>query len=136
MLIIEKIEGFEVISDEILRDIAQRAHGGWSTEYIAKYNGAEVGLLSFDFYQNKMESKIHEIYVLSEFREKGIGRKLLMYAEEVAMELRCFSIALEPHPFDRTVSLDMLISWYARNGYTPLVSNPKMMVKNLVYAVR
>ncbi|WP_386084120.1 GNAT family N-acetyltransferase [Vreelandella sp. F11] len=116
----------------MLRDLAGRASNGRSKSYIAKIYECEVGFLCYDDWSDQGNGFIYEIFVLPEYRGQGVGHSLLLYSEELAKSLRCASIRLEPHAFDRTVDSNWLVSWYLRQGYSPMPNDSKKMEKVLV----
>jgi GNAT superfamily N-acetyltransferase len=120
-----------LVSNRRLRDLAEQAKGGRSRRFIAKLEEREVGFLCYEDWADQSNGFIYEIYVLPGYREKGIANSLLSYAEELAGSLGCTSIRLQPHAFDRTVTLDLLRSWYANKGYVPMPGDANMLEKAL-----
>lgn len=112
MLSIIEINISSLISNVILRELAERSKGGRSRRYIAKIYECEVGFLCYDDWSDKSNGFIYKIFVLSDYRGQGIGRNLLSYSEALAKSLHCTLIRIEPHTFDRTVNINWLISWY------------------------
>lgn len=121
----------DVIENNILRDRAIRARCGRSTEYIAIINEIEVAFLSCEDWSNVSEVFIYEIFVLPEYRGKGIGNHLIKFSENKAKELNCNKVLLRPEPFDKTIGFDFLLSWYKRLGYEKMKSRPDIMFKNI-----
>ncbi len=66
---------------------------------------------------------INSLIVKSEYREKGIGKKLIRKAEEKAKELGCDAIYLSAATFN-----ERAIEFYTRNNYN---SERVQLVKNL-----
>lgn len=119
------------IQNDKLRDIAEDAQSKVSTEYIAFINDKESAILSLEHWANKPDALIYTLFVLDEYRKKGIGSMLLQFAEQKALELNCKKIVLEPRPFDRTITLNFLVDWYKKNGYQQSCSDTDKMFKKI-----
>lgn len=117
------------ISNPTLRELAERAKNGRSRTFIAKNDECEVGFLCYDDWSDQSNGFIYEVIVLPEHRRQGIGSSLLSFSETLARSLRCTSIRLEPNTFDRTVDLSWLVSWYMKQGYAPMLNDPKKLEK-------
>jgi len=133
LLTINKINGFNEVKNSIIKKRAQRASNGRSQEYIAIFEGAEAAFLSFEDWSDRSIGFIYEIFVLPAFRRQGIGTELLSYAESLAISLGCSVIRLEPYAFDRSVSSELLVSWYRNNGYDIMTSDAEKMEKLFPY---
>lgn len=116
----------------MLRELSERARSGRSQEFIAEVYGSEAGFLSYEDWSDQLLGFIHEIFVLPEFRGKGIGGNLLLFSETLAMDLHCISIRLEPYAFDHKVDSEWLISWYEGKGYVRKTDDPNKLEKSLV----
>ncbi|ELC7281780.1 GNAT family N-acetyltransferase [Aeromonas veronii] len=132
MMSITKIDTLESVENLYLRERAERARSGRSREFVAKIDGCEAGLLSYEDWSDQSLGFIYEIFVLPEYRGQGLGRGLLSYAEELAKGLHCTSIRLEPYAFDHTLDSEWLVSWYARHGYMQKTDDLAKMEKSLV----
>ncbi|HFS8085218.1 GNAT family N-acetyltransferase [Proteus vulgaris] len=130
MLEIKKIE-LTHVKNNCLKERMERASSGISSEYIAFMDGIEVGVLSLEHWAKISSAFIYEIYVLPDYRRRGIGEKLLTFAEEEAIQLHCDHIKLEPNNFDKTVELEKLIYWYEKNGYKKTTKYDGHWIKNL-----
>lgn len=117
------------VSNRTLRDLAERAKGGRSKMFVARFDECEVGFLCYDDWSDQSIGFIYEIFVLPAHRGQRIGRSLLSYAEKLAGSLSCATIRLEPRAFDRTVDSSWLRSWYAKHGYVPTPDDPTKMEK-------
>ncbi|WP_271103857.1 GNAT family N-acetyltransferase [Pseudomonas tohonis] len=131
MLSIIEIKNSDSISNFKLRELAERAKNGRSLLYIAKTGTLEVGFLCYDDWSDQGSGFIYEIFVLPEFRNQGVGLALLQYSENLAHRLKCTSVRLEPHAFDGTIDLNWLISWYKKQGYTPMRNDHNKLEKIL-----
>lgn len=132
MLKITKIDATSCIENPMLRELAERARSGRSQEFIAEIYGSEAGFLSHEDWSEQSLGFIHEIFVLPEFRGKGIGGDLLSYSETLAIDLHCISIQLEPYAFDHKVDSEWLISWDEGKGYVRKTDDPNKLEKSLV----
>lgn len=126
-----EITASAIVSNPMLRELAERAKSGRSKIFIARADECEVGILCYDDWSDQSIGFIYEVFVLPEYRGQGVGRSLLSYSEELAKNLRCASIRLTPHAFDRTVDFSWLVSWYTKQGYAPMPNEPEKMEKAL-----
>lgn len=131
MIKILKVTSHNKIENQTLRQRAKRARGGRSNEFIALLDDNEAGLLSYDYRNEAFEVFIYEIYVLPEFRNKGIGSQMLAHAEKKAIQLQCLKVKLEPFPLDKETKQTSLINWYKDNGYIYEERNQESLVKHL-----
>ena len=69
--------------------------------YIAEENKQFVGFVSFSVRlavrYPKPIAELDELYVLPEFRKKGVGKLLMNQIESKAKELNCYRIFIESH---------------------------------------
>jgi PhnO protein len=86
--------------------------------FILEVNNAPVGFISLHMqyllHHSGPTGEIQELFVIPEFRGKGIGRKLIMKAEEVASEKKCTEVEITVNAQRKNV-----IDFYAHCGYTP-----------------
>lgn len=127
-----KIEDGDQIISSVLRERAYKCRGGWAHFYLAKEDDIEYGLLCYDDLSSYGSGQIQEIFVLEQFRHRGIGNTLLRYAEEVAIGLKCCRIQLKPYALELSGSTQMLIDWYAGKGYSTAITEPDHMEKSLL----
>ena len=111
------------ISKEITQFLKQ--NNGWNREWLTWlekqgeqgiYDDEDI-LQRFSFYSYKDEPNIlylSGLYVNEEFRNKGIGTKILEVADEVAKSLNCHAIRLKTKIGSNAERL------YRRNGYNTL----------------
>lgn len=121
----------EEIQDPLLRYRAQRGHGGRSIEFVAVDHGIEMGMLSYEDRSDTFLAFIYEIFVLPQFRKRGVAAMLLSHAEMFAVRQQCQTVRLEPRPLDETPELSQLESWYRRTCYLRSAEYPKLMEKSL-----
>lgn len=119
------------IQDQLLRYRAQRAHGGRSLEFVALDQGIEMGMLSYEDRSDSALAFVYEIYVLPQFRKRGVATRLLSHAEVFAVRQQCQVMRLEPRPLDESTHLCQLVFWYMRAGYQCSTEYPKLMEKSL-----
>ena len=105
------------IHNSSIRDRALQSKRSFSIQYIALFDRQEAGFLSFDNKSHVGIGVVYEIYILSEYRRKGIGTKLLELGEELARKYKCKKIVVCPVPFDGTITEDILVLWYRKHGY-------------------
>jgi len=127
---VNRIHALEEVKNEILRERAERAQGGRSQEFVAVIDQVESGLLSYEDWSDQSSGFIYEIFVLPSFREQGIGAKLLLYAENLAIQLGCTRVRLRAHALDHDTDQEWLVSWYAGKGYIQS-DGTEVMEKNL-----
>lgn len=105
------IEGDVRIDEDSLRAIIEKADAD-----ILVYKNQE-STIEGSVYLHKKESKLYlgMLSVNPELQAKGIGKKLLYFAEKYALEKKCTDI------FMNVISLrSELIAWYERHGYVYL----------------
>ncbi|MFD1091805.1 GNAT family N-acetyltransferase [Providencia rettgeri] len=134
MIEIKSVE-LGLIRNSELKERATRAQSGRSTEYIAFFNNIEVGLLSYENWSEKSEGFIYEIFILPEYRNNGVGNHFLEFSECKARDLKCKKIILDPNPFDHTVTLEFLISWYEKHGYKKDTTGANKMYKEITLLI-
>ena len=110
MIMVLEIHAPNEIASEVLCDRAKRALGGRSTEFVAVVNGVESGLLSYEDWSDQKIGFIYEIFVLPDFRKRGIGTALLSYAEGLAAQLSCTKTRLNARAFDGETKQEVLVS--------------------------
>jgi GNAT superfamily N-acetyltransferase len=132
MVEIIKVDFLSEINNDVLRERAERARCCRSLEFIAKCNGIECGLLSYEDWSSRAEGIIYEIFVLVPFRGDGVGAILLSHAESLARQLGCRCISLKPYALDAHTNQDQLTSWYLGKGYTKVSSDQEFIEKRLV----
>lgn len=130
-LTIKEIEDSEVIENLTLRDLAEKAKSVRSREFIAELYGREAGFLCYEDWSDSSIGFIYKLFVLPEWRDLGIGAYLLSYSEKLATSLGCNLMQLEPYAFDKTVTLEWLISWYSQKGFLEKPGDSSKMQKTL-----
>lgn len=131
MLEISIINGPDELKSEVLRCRAERSKSGWATEYVARIESSEAALLVLDHFQPSATASIREIFVLEPYRRRGVGTKMLKFAEARATELGCCKIELEVYPLDASIDKGLLRAWYVRHGYERGACNQDKLQKIL-----
>jgi GNAT superfamily N-acetyltransferase len=92
-LLFQELTGSSISSDDVLNRLRFVEQSPLDTLFVYEENKNISGLLAFRIRENIEEnSRYGEISVLvvhPEFRDKGIGRKLMEYAEQLAQEQNC-----------------------------------------------
>lgn len=114
--------------DAALRERVVNGRLDRTVEFLAVQGGAEAGLLIFDPWPSGDIGIIYEIYVLRAFRGKGIGTKLLTFAENYAAHHGRSSLQLTARSLDQEfMSTSHLREWYSRHGFRGDDPNAAMM---------
>jgi len=105
--------------DESLRERARQAKVLRSRQFVARENEVEVAYLSFDDLSEINTGVLYEILVLPQYRNRGLGKELIGFAEGIARSIGCNCVRLSPRAFDNSVNQTWLESWYLSQGYSP-----------------
>jgi len=105
------------MEDDLLRVRATGARVARSRQFLARCNDEEAGYLSFDHRADIDTGVVYDLFVLPQFRERGIGSQLVVFAEDLARALHCSRTRLSPRAFDASVDQTWLEAWYAKKGY-------------------
>lgn len=126
------IEERHAVSDPFLRTRVEAGKRLGTREFVALVDGREAGLLIFEHFPNSRMGVVYEIFVLPDFRRKGVGRLLLDRADFVALASACKELRLHARSLDQAhVDDAQLMSWYGRSGFERDASDPGWMKKNL-----
>jgi ribosomal protein S18 acetylase RimI-like enzyme len=88
-------------NDEALKDsVLNKGH-----HFVLVKEGEEtLGFASYEHHYNqKPQTKIHKIYVLSQTQGKGIGKKLIDFIENVAKENHSTALSLNVNRFNKAL---------------------------------
>lgn len=85
--------------------------------FVAEENGLLIGFASFSIrdvirYPKKI-AELDELFVLENFRKSGVGKQLIIKAEEKARKLDCYRMFIESHYDHKTAH-----QFYEALGYT------------------
>lgn len=112
-------------SSEILDKQNQNNMLAWLEKQGEKNNNEDADILQrFSFYSYKDEPNVlylSNVFVNEEYRNKGIGTKILKIADEVSTYLKCNSIRLKTENGSNAESL------YRKNGYKILTEEGKQI---------
>lgn len=78
-----------------------------------------AGELIMKMQKNQKAMSIEEVFIEREFRNKGLGSKLMVFAERTACAMGFLSVELRPFSTDPLVSDPNLKEWYIKRGYQP-----------------
>lgn len=122
--LIKKLAGYEKLSDQVTatEELLQRNLFGenrFVEVWLAEYQNQAVGYLIFYYNFSSFLAKaglfIEDIFVLPEFRSKGIGKKLLLKVIELAKERNCGRVEWNVLDWNEPA-----ISFYKKMGAEPL----------------
>lgn len=119
------------LASPILRGRAERAARPNARQFAARVNDKEAGYLSFDDHPDVALGVIYEVFVLSEFRSRGIGAALVQFGEDLARQAGYRRVRLYPRPIDDGISENRLVAGYERRGYRVYPSSGGEMEKTL-----
>lgn len=130
-----KIEETHEVDHPFLLSRVGHGKRAGTREFVALIDGVEAGLLIFEHFPDGSWGLVYEIYVLREFRARGVGNLLLAHAEAVAVDSGCKTLHLTARSLDQEVIDDEnLVSWYGRKGFIRDASASSGMHKNLASA--
>lgn len=117
MLKLKKISTHLEINSVALQERYCKGSSPKTHDFIALSGDAEAGLLIYEDWGNP-EGWIFEIFVLSDFRRRGVGNWILSQAEEIAGGLSNTKIRLDARTLDPAqMSHNELAAWYQSKGY-------------------
>jgi len=112
-----EIKDLTDIKNDLLRARARRARNFRSHEFVCVSNEEELAFMSIENISDRSCIIVYEILDLLEHRSRGVGSALLLYAESFASRIGYCGIQLRANAFDRTISSEWLVAWYAGKGY-------------------
>ncbi len=127
-----ELSEWENISDEGLRQRAQKSAGGWAHFFLARVGPNEAGLLVLDLLTRPPSANVREIFVVPGYRRMGIGEGLLAHAEVVARQRALPTLHLQVHPLVEDTSRQFLTQWYRRSGFITEGGHSDKMTKTLL----
>lgn len=117
MLKLKTISAQQEINSAALQERYYKGSSPKTHDFIALTGDAEVGLLIYEDWGN-LEGLIYEIFVLSNFRKRGVGSWILSQAEDIAAGFGHTKIRLDARTLDRhQMSHNDLATWYQSKGY-------------------
>jgi len=85
--------------------------------YLVRRGGKEIGLLWYMVFPHDKFLKVHEMYLLKQYRGRGIGPHLIKHAEQLATDHACHGLTLSAVPLDRRIHIGRLCAWYEKQGF-------------------
>jgi len=88
------------VEEEVKKYLKQAVKEQFRDAYVAEYQGKIIGIILADiidrlFYNPRKEVRITDIYVLPEFRKKGLGTELLRELAKIEKKKGCSVITVE-----------------------------------------
>jgi len=119
-----------------MQEIRERARIGGKAQctrqYAAHENGQEIGLLVLVLCPDREFAFLYEIFVLKQFRDRGIGSRLLAAAEMFVKKKGYQRMYVDAIPLEHDYSEKDLVAWYAKYGYEPRGHRPNELAKELI----
>ncbi len=116
---LEELE-IDAIKNPVLKNRAQSCSESIYTKFfVAKLNQSEVGFLAVDFIPPPQTFVIYQLFVLEDYRRRGVGTELLQKAEDMALNAGNNIVRLEAKPLDAIITRNELRSFYKKRGYHP-----------------
>ena len=100
--------------------------------YLVRRSAEEIAFLWYMAFPGETLLKIHEMYILKEFRGQGIGLHLIAHAEQLAMRRDYQGLILTAVPLDLEIDIKRLVTWYKKHGFTEKDAERKLFCKFLV----
>ena len=117
MLKLKTISAPQEINSAALQERYNKGSSPKTHDFIAMSDDAEAGLLIYEDWGH-LEGFIYEIFVLSNFRKRGIGNWILSRAEDIAAGFGHTKIRLDARTLDQhQMSHNDLATWYQSKGY-------------------
>lgn len=117
MLKLKKISSRQEINSAALQERYYQGSSPRTHDFIALSGDAEAGILIYEDWGGS-EGWIHEIFVLNDYRKRGVGNWFLSQAEDIAAGLGNTKIRLDARTLDPDqMSHNELAAWYQSKGY-------------------
>ena len=128
---LKRISGEQEIDSPVLRERYCKGSSCKTHDFIVLSSDCEAGLLIYEDW-GKPEGFIFEIFLLNDYRKRGIGSWALSQAENLASELGRVKVRLDARSLDpEKQSHEELAEWYLRKGYSRLADQPWTLEKTL-----
>ena len=118
------------INSEFMKRIAQN-RTSITKFFVARIGDQDVGIITIDQYFPPNPLFVYYIFVENNYRNMGIGTKLLEFAEQMGISRGNPSIVLQPHEVETRIPIQVLVDWYIQKGYSWRENDPKRMEKSL-----
>jgi GNAT superfamily N-acetyltransferase len=100
--------------------------------YVVQRESEEVAFLWCDVDPAEDYFVLYELFVAERFRGQGIGSELLRRTQSLAAERGYKRILVRPKPLSREIKQEDLVKWYEKNGFTPMLGEPGIYIKDLL----
>lgn len=122
-------ENYAFSEDTVGRTISEFLdHPEWGCLWLIEAKGQSVGYLAltfgFNFEHRGRTAYIDEFYVLKDYRSRGMGRRVMDFAEEQAAGKGCRSVQLEVERKNKSAE-----RLFRNRGYQ--ISKRKLLIKDL-----
>jgi diamine N-acetyltransferase len=107
--------------------IAEAYHDTNVTGYVAEYDGVIAGFEKTHYHEKENRLYVQQLYVLSVYRNLGLGRNLMKSAGEQAR-----SMGLDKIWLGVMVKNESAVAWYKKMGYEIVENAPFTMGKTTV----
>jgi GNAT superfamily N-acetyltransferase len=98
---------------------------------VARIGDEEAGYLSFEDRPDLALGVIYGVFVLAQYRSRGVGSTLIGFGEDLAQHAGYWRVRLYPRPTDDGISEGRLVIGYERRGYRPCPTSGGEMEKVL-----
>jgi hypothetical protein len=117
MEFIEISDYLQIQNKEIKSRTVQSSQNAYTRHYLVKDNNNEVAFLSLDLMYDRKILFLYELFVITSERKKGNAYKIIDSVFEFAKNESFEKVYLDPHPFDGTVTFDVLKHIYIKKGF-------------------
>ncbi|MDH3973723.1 MAG: GNAT family N-acetyltransferase [Deltaproteobacteria bacterium] len=131
-VVLKELARDSVIKDRVLRKRARDcARISFTKHYVVFSDEKEIAYLAIDHMPGTDYLLLYEIFIKKEYRNKGIGSRVLARVESIAGELGYSKVALHAESFDKDIPKKSIENWYIKRGYSPSESLEKALEKIL-----
>jgi GNAT superfamily N-acetyltransferase len=118
---LQPITDIEKISNAEIRRCAKDGSKAVVTKhFVAVENREELAFVSLDIFPPTQQPLcLYTLVVPKLLRRKGIGSRVLVEVERLAVEWGYRKVLLRPEPLDEIWSKESLERWYSKRGYAP-----------------
>ncbi|MBR0726790.1 GNAT family N-acetyltransferase [Bradyrhizobium manausense] len=124
------LDGYVGRDLEVSQRILASSKGRRTQQFIARRNGAEIGFVSFDELPEMNCLALCELFVVTRFRGRGLGKLLLEAVEARARAEGYEWVTLSPWPLVG-FPVDRLATWYRKQGYSERTGCPTEFEKRI-----
>ena len=106
----------QISNSELSNRVKHRSKNRFSKHFIVQKGRFSVAFLSLDIRPHTDYLVLYELYVLSKYRNLGVGTKILSYVCDMAKSQGFKRIILTAKPIDPSISVERLACWYNKRG--------------------